>query len=163
MSNGGALRAPRFGAGMGVRRQFGPVEGGLLTGLDALSYRDEIASTVAGAQQPVSRHLFALAVPLLLRARLPFARRFGASLEAGPIAAFAWSSASSQASGTERLVSVRPGVRARATVDFSVGRSRIVLGASLGTARLVEGPVRGEIEGGSLFLGYEAWWLDFGP
>ena len=163
MSNGGALRAPRFGAGLGIRRQFGPVEGGLLTGLDALPYRDEIAGTVGGAQQPVSRHLFALAVPLLLRARLPFARRFGASLEAGPIAAFAWSSASSQASGTERVVSVRPGVRARATVDFSVGRSRIALGASLGTARLVDGPVRGEIEGGSLFVGYEAWWLDIGP
>ena len=163
MSNGGALRAPRFGAGMGIRRQFGPVEGGLLAGLDALSYRDEIAGTVGGAQQPVSRHLFALAVPLLLRARLPFARHFGASLEAGPIAAFAWSSASSQASGTERLVSVRPGVRVRATVDFSVGRSRIALGASLGTTRLVDGPVRGEIEGGSLFVGYEAWWLDIGP
>jgi len=163
MSNGGALRAPRFGAGLGIRRQFGPVEGGLLTGLDALPYRDEIAGTVGGAQQPVSRHLFALAVPLLLRARLPFARRFGASLEAGPIAAFAWSSASSQASGTERLVSVRPGVRARATVDFSVGRSRIAVGASLGTAQLVDGPVRGEIEGGSLFVGYEAWWLDIGP
>jgi hypothetical protein len=163
MSNGGALRAPRFGAGLGIRRQFGPVEGGLLAGLDALPYRDEIAGTVGGAQQPVSRHLFALAVPLLLRARLPFARRFGASLEAGPIAAFAWSSASSQASGTERLVSVRPGVRARAIVDFSVGRSRIALGASLGTARLVDGPVRGEIEGGSLFVGYEAWWFDIGP
>jgi hypothetical protein len=163
MSNGGALRAPRFGAGLGIRRQFGPVEGGLLAGLDALPYRDEIAGTVGGAQQPVSRHLFALAVPLLLRARLPFARLFGASLEAGPIAAFAWSSASSQASGTERLVSVRPGVRARATVDFSVGRSRIALGASLGTARLVDGPVRGEIEGGSLFVGYEAWWFDIGP
>jgi len=33
----------------------------------------------------------------------------------------------------------------------------------LGTARLVDGPVRGEIEGGSLFVGYEAWWLDIGP
>ena len=52
---------------------------------------------------------------------------------------------------------------ARATVDFSVGRSRIALGASLGTARLVDGPVRGEIDGGSVFVGYEAWWLDIGP
>jgi len=163
MSNGGALRAPRFGAGLGIRRQFGALEGGLLAGLDALSYRDEVAGAVGGAQQPVSRHLFALAVPLLFRARLPFARRFGASLEAGPLAVFAWSSASSQASGTERLVSLRPGVRARATVDFSVGRSRIALGASLGTARLADGPVRGEIEGGSVFVGYEAWWLDIGP
>jgi hypothetical protein len=163
MSNGGALRAPRLGAGIGIRRQFGPVEGGLLAGLDALSYRDEIGAAVAGAQQMVSRHLFALAVPLLVRARLPFARRFGVSLEMGPVATFAWSSASSDVSGPERIVSVRPGARARAAVDFSIGRSRIALGMSLGSARLVDGPLRGEIEGRSVFVGYEAWWLDFGP
>lgn len=163
MSNGGALQAPRLGGGIGIRRQFGPVEGGVLVGLDALSYRDEIAAAVAGAQQTVSRHLFALAVPVLARARLPFARRFGVSLEMGPTATFAWSSVSNDVSGPERIVSVRPGVRARAAVDFSVGRSRIALGASLGSTRLVDGPLRGEIEGRSLFLGYEAWWLDIGP
>jgi hypothetical protein len=163
MSNGGALRAPRFGAGIGIRRQFGPIEGGLLLGLDALSYRDEIPITVGGAQQSVSRNLFALSVPLLMRARFPFAGRFGVSMEAGPMAAFAWSSTSSQASGTERLVTVRPGARARAMVDFSVGRGRIALGATLGTVQLVDGPLRGEIEGRSLFAGYEAWWLDIGP
>ena len=48
-------------------------------------------------------------------------------------------------------------------VDVSFGRGRIALGGSVGTARLVEGPIRGEIEGHSLFAGYEAWWLDIGP
>jgi len=162
MSNGGALRAPRFGAGIGMRRQFGPIEGALLLGADSLSWRDEIPAVVGGAQQPVSRHLFALSVPLLARARLPFAGRFGISLEAGPIAAFAWSSTSSQASGTERLVSIRPGARLRAMADISIGRGRIAVGGSVGTAKLVEGPIRGEIEGHSLFAGYEAWWLDIG-
>jgi len=79
------------------------------------------------------------------------------------MAVFAWSSTSSQASGTERLVSMRPGARVRAMVDVSFGRGRIALGGSVGTARLVEGPIRGEIEGHSLFAGYEAWWLDIGP
>jgi len=117
---------------------------------------------VGGSQQPVSRHLFALSMPLLARARLPFAGRFGISLEAGPIAVFAWSSTSSQASGTERLVSIRPGARLRAMADVSIGRGRIAVGGSVGTAKLVEGPIRGEIEGHSLFAGYEAWWLDIG-
>ena len=145
-----------------MRRQFGPIEGALLLGADALSWRDEIPAVVGGSQQPVSRHLFALSVPLLARARLPFAGRFGISLEAGPMAAFAWSSTSSQASGTERLVSIRPGARFRAMADVSLGRGRIVVGGSVGTAKLVEGPIRGEIEGHSLFAGYEAWWLDIG-
>ncbi|TMA84116.1 MAG: hypothetical protein E6J63_23520 [Deltaproteobacteria bacterium] len=163
MSNGGALRAPRFGAGIGIRRQFGPIEGALLFGADAFSWRDEVPVVVGAAQQPVSRRLFALSVPLLARARLPLAGRFGISLEGGPMAVFAWSSTSSQASGTERLVSIRPGARVRAMVDVSFGRGRIALGGSVGTARLVEGPIRGEIEGHSLFAGYEAWWLDIGP
>jgi hypothetical protein len=163
MSNGGALRAPRFGAGIGVRRQFGPIETAAIVGLDALPYRDRIAADLAGANQDVSRHLFALAVPLLLRGRLPFARRWGAAIEAGPVPTFAWTSASSGATGTERVTSLRPGVRANALLDFSLGRGRLELGVSLGTSRLVTGPVRGEIEGRSIFIGYEAWWLDLGP
>jgi hypothetical protein len=163
MSNGGALSAPRLGAGLGLRRRFGPLEGAALLGLDALWYRDQIAADVAGAQRPVSRHLFALGIPLLLRARLPILRRWGAAIEAGPVPTFAWTSASSDVSGTQRLLSLRPGVRARATIDFSLGRGRITLGASWGSARLVEGPLRGEIEGRSLFVGFEAWLLDIGP
>jgi hypothetical protein len=163
MSNGGALRAPRFGAGIGVRRQFGPIETAAIVGLDALPYRDRIAADLAGANQDVSRHLFALAVPLLLRARLPIARKWGAAIEAGPVPTFAWTSASSGATGTERVTSLRPGVRANALLDFSIGRGRLELGVSLGTSRLVTGPVRGEIEGRSIFIGYEAWWLDLGP
>jgi hypothetical protein len=163
MSNGGALRAPRFGAGIGIRRQFGPIETAAIVGLDALPYHDRIAADLAGATQDVSRHLFALAIPLLLRGRLPFARRWGAAVEAGPVPTFAWASASSGASGTERVVSLRPGVRANALLDFSIGRGRLELGVSLGTSRLVTGPVRGEIEGRSIFIGYEAWLLDLGP
>ena len=163
MSNGGALRAPRFGAGVGVRRRFGPIETAAIVGLDALAYRDRIAADLAGAQQDISRRLFVLAVPLLLRARLPFARRWGAGVEAGPVPTFAWTSASSGASGTERVVSLRPGVRASALLDFSLGRGRLELGVSLGTSHLVTGPLRGEIEGRSIFIGYEAWWLDLGP
>jgi len=163
MTNGGALSAPRLGAGLGLRRRFGPLEGAALLGLDALWYRDQIAGDVAGAQRPVSRHLFALGIPLLLRARLPIFRRWGAAVEAGPVPTFAWTSASSDVSGTQRLLSLRPGVRARATIDFSLGRGRITLGASWGTAQLVAGPLRGEIEGRSLFAGFEAWWLDIGP
>ncbi len=163
MSNGRDLRAPRFGAGIGLRRWFGPIEWAALLGLDALWYRDQVTVPVAGAQRPVSRHLFALGIPLLLRARLPLFTRWGAAVEAGPVPTLARASASSEVSGTERLVSLRPGVRARATVDFSLGRGRIALGASWGSARLVDGPVKGEIEGRSLFVGYEAWWLDVGP
>jgi hypothetical protein len=163
MSNGSALRAPRFGAGLGLRRWFGRIEWAALLGLDALWYRDQTTAYVAGAQRPVSRHLFALGIPLLLRARLPFFTRWGAAVEAGPVPTLARASASSEVSGTERLVSLRPGVRARATIDFSLGRGRIALGASWGSARLVDGPVQGEIEGRSLFVGYEAWWLDIGP
>jgi hypothetical protein len=163
MSNGGALQAPRLGAALGLRRGFGPLEGAVLLGLDALWYRDQVEADVAGAQRPVWRHLFALGIPLLLRARLPIARRWGAAVEAGAVPTFARTSATSDVSGTERLVSLRPGVRARATIDFSFGRGRIVLGASWGSAHLVAGPLRGEIEGRSLFVGYEAWWLDIGP
>jgi hypothetical protein len=163
VSNGGALLAPRFGAGIGVRRQFGPIEAAAIVGLDALPYRDRITADLAGATQDISRHLFVLAVPLLLRGRLPFARRWGAALEAGPVPTFAWTSASSGAGGTERVVSLRPGVRASALLDFSLGRGRLELGVSLGTSRLVAGPLRGEIEGRSIFIGYEAWWLDLGP
>jgi hypothetical protein len=163
MSNGGALRAPRFGAGIGVRRHFGPIEAAAIVGLDALSYRDRIAADLAGAEQDISRRLFALAVPLLLRARLPFASRWGAAVEAGPVPTFAWTSASSGASGTERVVTLRPGLRTSALLDFSLGRGRLELGVSLGTSRLVSGPLRGEIEGRSIFIGYEAWWLDLGP
>jgi hypothetical protein len=163
MTNGGALSAPRLGAGLGLRRRFGPLEGAALLGLDALWYHDQIATDVAGAQRPVSRHLFALGIPLLLRARLPIFRRWGAALEAGPVPTFAWTSASSDVSGTQRLLSLRPGVRARATIDFSLGRGRITLGASWGSAHLVAGPLRGEIEGRSLFAGFEAWLLDIGP
>jgi len=159
----GAMRAPRLGAALGIRRRFGSFEGGALLGLDALSYRDTIVVDLAGAQHPLSRHLFALTVPLLLRARLPIARRFGASLEAGPAAVFAWTSASSEVSGNERVVSVRPGFRAGASLDFSLGRGRIGLGASVGSARLTNGAVVGQIEGTSVWLGYEAWWLDIGP
>jgi hypothetical protein len=163
MSNGGTMRAPRLGIALGTRRRFGAVEGAALVGLDALSYREKFAANLAGAEQTVSRRLFALAVPFLLRARLPFARRWGASLEAGLVPTFAWDSVSSDASGTERLTSLRPGFRVGAALDFSIGRGRIVLAASYGRARLVQGPIRGEIEGRSLWLGYEAWWLDVGP
>jgi len=61
MSNGGALRAPDSAPAWHpatVRSSRKRIAGGL----DALSYRDEIAGVVGGAQQPVSRHLFALAV-----------------------------------------------------------------------------------------------------
>src|SRR5207253_8057951 len=44
VSNGGALQAPRLGAGIGVRRWFGPVEAAVLLGLDALWYRDQISA-----------------------------------------------------------------------------------------------------------------------
>ena len=163
VSNGGALQAPRLGAAAGIRRRFGPVEGAGLLGLDALWYRDQITAEVAGAARPVSRHLFALGIPLLARARLPFLRKWGAGLEAGPVPVLAWTSAASDASGTEKLVSLRLGFRARAAVDYALGRGRIELGASWGTVRLLSGPLRGEIEGHSFFLGYEAWWLDVGP
>jgi hypothetical protein len=74
----------------------------------------------------------------------------------------AWSSVTSDVSA-ERLASLVPGFRARAAIDFTLGRSRIALGAAWGTARLNKGPLQGQIEGYSLFLGYEAWVLDLGP
>jgi hypothetical protein len=162
MSNGGARRAPRGGAGIGLRRQFGRIEGGVLFGLDALWYRAVSGADIGGVSRTVSQRLFALSFPLLLRGRLPLARRWGASLEAGPVAEIAWTSVSSDVSA-ERLTSLVPGFRSRAAVDFTMGRSRIALGATWGTARLTKGPVLGQIEGYSLFLGYEAWVLDLGP
>jgi hypothetical protein len=163
MSNGGEVRAHRAGAGVGLRRQFGRVEGGLLLGLDALWYRSNTTADVGGVPRIISQRLFALSLPVLLRARLPFARRWGFSLEAGPVPTFAWTSASSDVSGPDRITSLVAGLRGRAAFDFTLGRSRLSLGASWGRARLRQGPLQGEIEGRSIFMGYEAWWLDLGP
>jgi hypothetical protein len=163
MSNGGALRAPRIGAGIGLRRQFGRVEGALLFGLDTLWYRSHTTADLGGAPRTVSQRLFALSLPVLLRARLPFARRWGFSLEAGAVPTFARTSASTDVSGPDRITSLVAGLRGRAVLDFTLGRSRLLLGASWGRARLRQGPLQGEIEGRSIFVGYEAWWLDLGP
>jgi hypothetical protein len=66
-------------------------------------------------------------------------------------------------SGPDRITSLVAGLRGRAAFDFTLGRSRLSLGASWGRARLRQGPLQGEIEGRSIFMGYEAWWLDLGP
>ena len=164
MSNGGTLRTARLGVEIGIRRQFGGIEAALLTGADAISFRGDIIGDVAGAAVTVSQHLFALTVPVLARARLPFARRFGIGLELGPLATFAWASAQSQVSGKETQTSLAPGFRVRASLDYKLGRSRVLVGAGWGTARLPDSsPLHGEIEGKSVFLGYEAWLLDLGP
>jgi hypothetical protein len=163
MSNGGALTAPRAGAGAGVRRQFGRVEGGVSLGLETLWHHGEGPAAIAGSQQTVSTRLFVLAAPLLLRLRLPFAGRWGAAIEGGPVPAFAATSAQSNASGVETFRNIVFGGRARATLDFTAGRSRILVGATVGTAKLADGPLRGDIEGRSLFVGYETWWLDLSP
>jgi hypothetical protein len=163
MTNGGELRAPRGGAGIGLRRQFGRIEGALLLGLDVLWFRTHTIGDVGGAPRTISQRLFVLSVPILARARLPFARRWGFSLEAGPVPTFAWTSASTDVSGPDRIASLVAGLRGRAVLDFAVGRGRIALGASWGRARLRQGPLQGEIEGRSIFVGYEAWLLDLGP
>ena len=162
MTNGGVLTAPRFGLGLGLRRQFGRLEGALLAGLDALAYRDQATFDAAGTTRVATRRLFALAVPMLVRVRLPFAGRWGAALEAGPLPTFAWTSSTSDVAGVTRYSGLSAGGRARASVDFALGRGRIAFSASWGTAQLGSGPVRGEIEGRSLAFGYEAWWLDVG-
>ncbi|TMA33554.1 MAG: hypothetical protein E6J88_00705 [Deltaproteobacteria bacterium] len=163
MTNGGAVTAPRLGADIGVRRWFGSIEGAVLLGLDALWYRGDIITQVGGVDRPISERLSAFSLPLLIRARLPFARRFAAAVELGPVATLAWSAASSDVSGTERLTNLVGGFRAGASIDYVLGRGRIALGATLGRTRLTDGPLRGEIEGRSLFVGYEAWLADLSP
>ena len=162
MTTSGVLSAPRFGLGLGLRRQFGRLEGALLAGLDALRYSDQATFDAAGTTRVATRRLFALAVPVLARVRLPFAGRWGVALEAGPVPTFAWTSSTSDVAGVTRYSGLSAGGRARASVDFALGRGRIAFGASWGTAQLGNGPVRGEIEGRSLDFGYEAWWLDVG-
>ena len=118
---------------------------------------------MGGVDRPISERLSAFSLPLLIRARLPFARRFAAAVELGPVATLAWSAASSDVSGTERLTNLVGGFRAGASIDYVLGRGRIALGATLGRTRLTDGPLRGEIEGRSLFVGYEAWLADLSP
>jgi hypothetical protein len=164
MSNGGALRTVRPALQVGLRRRFGGIEGALLTGADAIWFRGAIDGNVAGQPVAVEQRLFALTIPLMARVRRPFARRWGIGAEVGPLATFAWASAASGVSGLERQTTLVPGFRARAFLDYNLGRSRILLGGGWGTARLPDSsPLRGEIEGRSVFLGYEAWWLDLGP
>jgi hypothetical protein len=162
LHNGGDISVPRGGVGAALRKGFGPIEWALLVGAEGFSFEDSQRQEIAGAERDVSRSLRALAVPVLVRGRLPLTRRLGAALGAGIVPVGADASLTVDFQETDEQRKWVLGVRALASLDARLGPGRVMLTGTLGRARLSGGPLVGNIEGWGVLAGYEWWPLDLG-
>jgi len=160
LDNGGELSVPRGGVGAGLRKGFGPIEWAVLVGAEVYTFDDQVRQEIAGVEREVTRSLRALAIPVQLRGRLPLTPRIGAALGVAvlPVGADAALSSDFQQEDENRTWIL--GLRAQASLDVKLGPGRVVIAGTVGSARLSDGPLIGNIEGWGLLAGYEWWVLD---
>lgn len=160
--NGGTMSTPRMTAGVGVRTGVGPLQLGIGTGIDWLHYEDRTELRVAGADRVIERRVNILSFPLVLLARYPISPRWGVSLAGGPSLTSAAATSDPAFQPQETFFALVPGGRVEIAGDVRVGPGEVALTARYGTARVAEGPIRGEIDGFSVLLGYQWWFADLG-
>ena len=162
VDNVGDLSRPRAGVGLLLRRSVGPIELGLSTGVEFMSFSDSQSLILGTEMQQLDRSVQALAVPVELRARIGFAGRFGASLTAGVMPVRVAITLAPDFQSPDEYAQLVFGQRAQLAVDTELAFGRVWLGLGLGRAPLPPGPLTGHLERLTVTAGYEMRLLDLG-
>jgi hypothetical protein len=160
VASGGAVSAPRAGAGFALRRYLGPVELALGAGAEGFVYEDQSEAMIAGLPRTVGRSLTGIAVPVQLRARLAITERTGVSVAAAAVPTRVGVQLQPDFQAEDRYTEVVVGGRSQVALDWHIGAARARFALSYGSARLTDSLVTGKLEGLGIAAGVEWWFWD---
>ena len=157
-SSFGGVSAPHLGLGVGLRRVGTSVEMSIFAGIEAFSQQESDTAMIAGAPQRIDRELTAIAVPIELRARLPFGNAWGVHAGVAFLPTRVRVMIDPEFQSADEYTEMAYGVRAHLGADFRLGPGRLSLSGAFARTQLGDELLTGGLEGASISLSYQ-WWL----
>jgi hypothetical protein len=157
LTNVGDLQTGRFGGGLALRKELGRFDLALSIGVEGYTFSDEVSALLGGAERTVSRTVTTIAVPVMLRARLPLGR-FGLSVAGGVGPLHVRGRADPGFEEAATFARTLLDARGEIGADVRLGPGNVVAAFTVGRAKLEGTPITGNVDGLAVHLCYE-WWF----
>ena len=159
-ANLGDVSRPRIRAGVDLHTDIGMFEVGLQWLLEFMSMSDTEQLTLDGEPAELARAVRVLAMPILLRARVPIVGPVGGSLGVALVPMHVRVTLTPGFQTTDRYSSIGLAQRAEVGVDIELPRGRLSLLLGVGRAPLPDGLLTGDLERIAVTAGYDLQFAD---